>query len=173
MCQSLNNHYLGDSIRVRKSAQSVVVIKIELAACQQDTHIGMGLRLTDDFIDAVEEVGIPARSEAQSIQLVYDEDTVPALSHGGKDVGGRAGQSNLLANVIWQLRGLQPVGAKRHYRCARVEEFLNHLEHHSALADARLSGQQNASFSTGFLQTTVNCLDLLARQNSPAYGLIS
>ena len=51
----------------------------------------MGLRLLDDFIDAVEELGIPARGEAQSIQLVYDKDTVPALSHGGKDVGRRAG----------------------------------------------------------------------------------
>ena len=59
------------------------------------------MRLPNDFIDAFEEFGVAARCEAQSVQLVYDENAVPALSHGGKDVGRRAGQSNLLAYAIW------------------------------------------------------------------------
>ena len=50
----------GDSICIRKLAQAVVVVEVELTASQQYAYIGMGLRLKDDFIDAFEEVGIPA-----------------------------------------------------------------------------------------------------------------
>ena len=98
---------------------------------------------------------------------------MPSLRHGGKDVGGRAWQPDLFANVLWQWREFQLVGAKSHHWDARIEEFLNYLKHHSALADARLSCYQNACSFTGFFQVLVNCLNLLAWKDSTVDGLVT
>ena len=54
-----------------------------------------------------------------------------------------------------------------------MEEFLNHLKHHSALADACLSGYQNTCFFTGSFQVIANCLNLLAWEDSAVDGLIA
>ena len=54
-----------------------------------------------------------------------------------------------------------------------MEEFLNHLEHHSALANARLSGYQNASFSIRFFQAAMNRVSLQTWNDSLTDGLDS
>ena len=54
-----------------------------------------------------------------------------------------------------------------------MEEFLNHLEHHPALANTRLSGYQNAIFPIGIFQAAMNGVSLQAWQDNLTDGLVS
>lgn len=66
-------------VAAAEAAQAVVILEVETPARDHQAHRRQGERLTDHFVEALEERRIPARDQADRVKLIQNENTWPAV----------------------------------------------------------------------------------------------
>ena len=98
-------------------SQPCVVFEVEGAAHQQESHVGVRPGLANQGGNRIEDLRPPAGYHTNRVQLLYDQQAIPARSQASQDRNrGLLAPQQLAPDLRGTLSRIQPVEAKRQER---------------------------------------------------------